>query len=144
MYALKGSCHCGNIRVELEFPRAPETYNPRACDCDFCRKHGGSYLSDPQGSLVMRIRDVDQLNRYRQGANLADMLICKTCGVMTGVMFETDGRVFAAVNSKIIEGQVRFGAEQSVSPKLLSGSDKARRWQDVWFSQVRINEGLEP
>jgi hypothetical protein len=144
MQTLSGGCHCGNIRVELELTRAAETYNPRACDCDFCRKHGASYFSDPKGSLAIRIQDAQQLSRYRQGAGLADMLVCKTCGVMTGVIFQADGRTFAAVNSKIIEGQVRFGAEQPVSPKLLSGSDKAQRWQDIWFSQVRIDERLQP
>src|SRR5450756_2542718 len=50
MNKVSGGCHCGNITVDLELTAEPETYHPRVCDCDFCRKHGAASLSDTKGS----------------------------------------------------------------------------------------------
>lgn len=135
---LSGGCHCGNIQMELELTRAPETYNPRACDCDFCTKHSAAYLSDPQGSLAIRIKDGSRTTKYCQGSGQAEFLICTNCGVLVGVTCNTKGRVYGAANAKAIEGGKRFGPEQPVSPKTLSGSEKMSRWQDVWFPDVNI------
>lgn len=57
--------------VAIELTRAPATYNPRACDCDLCRKHGAAYVSDAQGSLVIRIKDARARGKYRQGSGKA-------------------------------------------------------------------------
>ena len=40
------SCHCGNISVELRFSKELSAYVPRACDCDFCIKHGAATLAN--------------------------------------------------------------------------------------------------
>lgn len=135
---MNGGCYCGNIRFEFTLTHTPETYNPRACDCDFCTKHSAAYLSDPAGSLSLRIGDAGQVSRYRQGSEQAEFLVCARCGVLTGVFLETAGRVYGAVNARAVEGGVKFGPEQAVSPKKLSPADKAKRWQDVWFSKVSI------
>ena len=138
MHKMNGGCHCGNVLVELELARAPDTYHPRACDCDFCTKHNAAYVSDPQGSLVIRIKDQHLSGRYRQGSGQAEFLFCRNCGVLVSVIYRNDGRLFAAVNAKAVSGGKVFGAEQTVSPKMLSADDKAKRWQDVWFSNVSI------
>lgn len=80
MHVLNGSCHCGNVTIELSLTGAPEHYAPRACDCDLCTKHGASYLSDPNGLLIISVAEQDHLQTYRQGSKIADMLICRTCG----------------------------------------------------------------
>ena len=138
MSTLKGGCHCGNIQLEVELTRAPGTYNPRACDCDFCTKHSAAYLSDPKGFLTIRMKDESQVGRYRQGNALAEFLICSNCGVLVGVTYEDEGRLYGAANAKAIQGGRGFGPEQTVSPKTLSGDQKVSRWQDVWFPDVTI------
>jgi hypothetical protein len=138
MYSLSGGCHCGNAQVRLELTREPASYRPRACDCDFCRKHGAAYLSDPRGTLAIRVRDASNMRAYRQGSSLAECLVCKNCGVMVGVIYRSDDRVIGAVNVKAIEGGTDFAAEQPVSPKALSGEEKIARWQDIWFPNVNI------
>ncbi len=60
------------------------------------------------------------------------------CGVLVSVLYRNDGRLYAAVNAKAVGGGKAFGAEQSVSPKTLSASEKAKRWQDIWFSSVSV------
>lgn len=137
MQKLGGGCHCGNIRVELELTRTAGTYNPRACDCDFCRKHRAAYVSDPQGSLLILIRDERDCGRYAQGSGRAELLLCRNCGVLVGPLYPEAGRLYAAVNANVVEG-VAFGAQQPVSPRTLSADDKVKRWKEVWFSNVTV------
>jgi hypothetical protein len=139
MHRLRGGCHCGNIRVELALARAAATYNPRACDCDFCRKHGAAYLSDPQGSLLIEIRDARDSTRYAQGSGQAELLLCRVCGVLVAPLYRDAGRLYAAVNANVVEGG-GFGAQRPVSPQTLGASDKVRRWKDLWFSDVTLRD----
>jgi hypothetical protein len=141
MHTLDGGCHCGNIGFELGLTRALAAYNPRACDCGFCTKHGAAYLSDPQGALAVRVQDERQTTRYRQGSGQAEFLLCSRCGVLTGVFCSIDGQLYGAVNARAVAGGVEFGPQQPVSPKMLSPGDKAKRWQEVWFPKVRVESG---
>ena len=138
MHKLKGQCHCGNVRVEIELVRSPETYNPRACDCDFCSKHAAAYVSDPQGSLLMQIRDDAGISRYRQGSGAAECIVCRNCGVLAGVLFVRDGRTYGAVNARIMDGPAGFGVPQCVSPKNLAVDEKVERWRNIWFPDVTL------
>ena len=135
---LTGSCHCGNIQLELTLTRAPDAYNPRVCDCDFCTKHSAAYLSDPKGSLTIRIKDQSKVGRYRQGNGIAEFLICSDCGVLVGVTYANEGRVYGTANARAIQAGKGFGPEQTVSPKTLTADQKMSRWQDVWFPDVRV------
>jgi hypothetical protein len=65
-----GGCHCRNIILRIELPNSPGSYNPRACDCDFCGKHAASYVSDAHGSLLVEIavqREVGSCMRNLRG-----------------------------------------------------------------------------
>jgi hypothetical protein len=138
MHNFSGGCHCGNIHLDIGLPRAPVTYNPRACDCEFCVKHGAAYLSDNQGSLSIQIKDVSATRSYRQGSGIAECLLCTDCGVLVGALFRVDGQVYGTVNVRAIDAAVTFGEAQAVSPKQLGASDKTKRWTDIWFPNVRM------
>jgi len=131
-----GGCYCGNIRVIASFSQGLPAFNPRACDCDFCRKHVAAYVSDPLGSLHIQVRNELEANRFRQGSNTAEMLLCRTCGVMVGALYRESDRLFGTLNVKALNSS--FGPEQGVSPKLLSPDQKVRRWRDIWFPDVRL------
>ena len=139
MHTLRGGCHCGNILLELQLTNEPGGYHPRACDCAFCRKHGAAYISDAQGSLRIVINDQGRSGTYRQGNELADMLLCTHCGVLIGALYRTEGRIYATVNVKVIEADGSFGVEQPVSPQKLSGDAKVARWKELWFSRVELD-----
>jgi hypothetical protein len=141
MHMVSGGCHCGNILVDLELASAPSAYSPRACDCDFCRKHGAAYVSDAQGSLRIRIEDERECAKYRQGSGIADCLVCRNCGVLVGACCWSDGRLYAAVNAKVLDDRAIFAPEQRVSPKKLSESEKVARWKDIWFANVSVTHG---
>jgi hypothetical protein len=137
MHALRGGCNCGNIRLELSLSQTPAAYAPRACDCDFCRKHVAAYVSDPAGALTIRIRDAALTERHRQGSAQAEFLLCTRCGVLTAVLYKDAGRTYAAVNARACDA-TGFGAEQSVSPKKLAPGQKSERWRALWFPDVSI------
>lgn len=137
MPQLAGGCHCGNISVSVELERAPESYVPRACDCEFCRKHGAAWVSDPRGSLAIRIRDERDTRRYTQGDRLAEMLLCRNCGVLVGALWR-EQRLFGVVNAGVLDRRVAFADTQPVSPRTLSAEAKKSRWQSLWFADVTL------
>jgi hypothetical protein len=138
MHPVSGGCYCGNIQLDLQLANAPASYQPRACDCGFCRKHGAAYISDAHGSLRVRIKDQRRSGRYRQGSELAEMLLCTHCGVLVGALYRAEGRIYATVNVRVIQGVESFGVEQAASPKQLSADAKVSRWKELWFPSVEL------
>ena len=138
MHTMTGACHCGNLQVAAKLSGLPAAYRPRACDCDFCRKHAAAYVSDPQGSLLIRVGDERAVTRYRQGNGLAEMLLCGNCGVLIGAVYQDERALYGVVNAKILDLWEDFGAAQVASPRTLSGDEKVSRWQGIWFSNVTI------
>jgi hypothetical protein len=138
MHKLSGGCHCGNVRIELTLTHSAGSYNPRACDCDFCRKHRAAYLSDPQGSLLIRIGNEADTSRYTQGSGQAELLLCRKCGVLVSPLYRDGTRVYGAVNVNAVDGNALFGAQQPASPRTLTPGDKAQRWKQFWFPDVTV------
>jgi hypothetical protein len=144
MHKYTGGCHCGNLRLTAWLPARLASYNPRVCDCDFCRMHAASYLSDPGGRLEVSVKDDASLTNYKQGGNLASFMICKICGVLAAVCYEENGILYAAVNTKAMHDDLTFGEAKTVSPKLLSNDEKTKRWLSAWFPQVSITNRQSP
>jgi hypothetical protein len=140
VHALSGGCHCGSVRVEAQLTRPLDSYHPRACDCDFCRKHAAAWISDRDGRVRICTVRGDQGVTYRQGSGQAELLLCGNCGVLVAAVYRRGERLFAVVNARAIDGRAGFGSEQPVSPKTLSGDQKAERWQDIWFRNVTIQQ----
>ncbi|MEM7259939.1 MAG: aldehyde-activating protein [Pseudomonadota bacterium] len=134
----QASCYCENISVEVVFTDDLSAYSPRACDCDFCIKNGAAYISDPDGKLDITIKDTTEVSWYQQGANLVELLICKTCGVMVAVTYSDNGKRYAGLNSKTLANRDYLASSQVASPKLLSPAEKIKRWKEIWFSRVTI------
>ena len=103
MTDLHGSCHCGALRLSFHTARPLDALAWRRCGCDFCRRHGGFYTSDPQGRLVVEVTEPGALRRYRFGQKTADFLICAHCGVFMAVTAEIDGHLHAVVNLAVID-----------------------------------------
>lgn len=135
---LHGGCHCGNVTVQVQLTLCAASYRPRACDCSFCRKHGAAYLSDPEGSLLLKVREPGQLGSYRQGSALAEMLVCRTCGVLIGAVCRENQTIYGAVNCRVLDAAGELGGEQSVSPQTLPPEQKLKRWRQLWFERVTL------
>lgn len=136
---MRGGCNCENITFEMQLPKPPQEYGPRACDCNYCLKHGAAYVSDPNGSLMIHIKDMQWLRRYKQNgtSGIAEFLHCINCGVLAGIIRQEGTQIWGTVNSLAVDNG-RFGERVTVSPKQLSDDDKIKRWKQVWFPGVRI------
>jgi hypothetical protein len=134
---LHGSCHCGRLSLTFSTRIAPESFSPRTCDCSFCTRHGAAYISDPEGSLVIESREADAIGRYMFGDGLAKFLLCTHCGVLVAVLFESEGRTFASVNSRCIT-DASFGVPQVASPQQLDAAQKRERWTRLMIPDVEL------
>ncbi len=75
-----GGCHCGALGFEFRTALAPSAWSIRACQCNYCRAHGGIYTSDPTGSVQFAHREPERALRYRFGHKTADFIFCGHCG----------------------------------------------------------------
>ena len=138
MYMEQATCTCGNISAEILLTCDLSSYIPRECDCDFCTKYVAAYISDPAGKLDIKIVNSDQTATYMQGDNLAKLLVCTKCDVLVSVTYTENRKTFGALNSKTLENQEQLSISQRASPKLLSSTEKKKRWREIWFSDVTI------
>ena len=140
MITEKAACFCGNISADIAFSNPVDTYQPRACDCDFCEKHGASYLSDPNGKLTVRISDSDQIVSLQHGSGLADFMICRSCGVLFCVICTRNEYTVGSLNSLTLYNRRKLKPSLSISPKSLADTEKLERWSQLWFKDVIISK----
>ena len=91
-------CHCGALTARYQTAVEPSSWTVRECQCSFCRSHGALTTSDPSGLLTFQSADPTQIQRYRFGKRSADFLICRECGVYTGVEIAIDKGRFGVLN----------------------------------------------
>jgi hypothetical protein len=102
---LEGGCHCGNIRVALDWPEAAGPSIPvRVCGCSFCWKHGAAWISHPEGQFRLQVADAGRVTPYRLGTGTAAFQVCATCGVVPAVTCVIEGTRYAVVNARTFDG----------------------------------------
>ncbi|WP_233511035.1 GFA family protein [Dyella psychrodurans] len=124
------------MNIEFTTSKSTSEFQPRACDCSFCRKHGAAYISDPKGKLSIIQRNAGALHEYRQGSNTARFLLCKDCGVLVGVALDHESGTYAAVNAGCLDDVTELGESLSASPQRLSPEEKVSRWLALWVPDV--------
>ncbi|WP_428263167.1 hypothetical protein [Haliangium sp.] len=103
MTTFHGGCHCGDVITQFTVTASANELVPRRCTCGFCTRVGPRYLSDPTGSLVLRVADGGGLIRYRFGTQTADFLMCRRCGIYLGVVCEVEGALRGVVNANTLD-----------------------------------------
>ena len=106
----KGSCHCGNVAIEMHTNRNEQSFTPRTCQCSLCRKHDASWISDPEGEAKLIFKDRNKVSFYRFGHSTSDFVVCKNCGVLTIALCELEERTKAVLNIKSMSDET-FTAE---------------------------------
>jgi len=138
---LCGKCHCGNIRLDLEWDGDPPRIPARACGCSFCVKHGGVWTSDPKARLAIGIRERSLVSKYAFGTRTATFHICAHCGVVPFVSCEMDGRVYAVVNVNTLENvEPAWVDRASASFEREDLASRLARRKRNWIAEVRIAE----
>src|ERR1700751_4697883 len=69
---IRGSCHCGNIRVTFDRPDSGPAIPVRAWGWGPCTKPRAVWTSHPDGQFYLRIADDSRVRRYRFGTKTAD------------------------------------------------------------------------
>ena len=123
---LVGGCHCGNVEFVFEIARAPAELAVRACQCSFCRRHGGRTVSDPNGRLEILVHEPAGLSRYRFGLGTAEFLVCRRCGVYVGAIMAEADAAWAIVNVNALATPEAF-AEGAVPVSYDRETDSERR-----------------
>jgi len=120
---LRGSCHCGALRIELETARAPEELSLRECQCTFCRKHGSRNTSDPDGRTRI-VAERGALVRYRFGLRTADFFVCARCGIYVACVLDD---AFSSINTRVLDEADAARLSQTAQPMDFGGEDVAGR-----------------
>jgi hypothetical protein len=136
---IDGSCHCGNIRLSIEWPDDSPDIAARACGCSFCTKHGGVWTSDPRAKLVASIGDGEMVSEYTFGTGTATFHVCSRCGAVPFAGCEIDHNLYAVVNVNVFENvdatRIRRSASNFDGEDV--GARLARRKRN-WIADVRI------
>ena len=136
---IRGKCHCGNIRYDVEWPDGAEPIATRVCGCTFCTKHGGCWTSHREAALAAEIGDASLLSKYAFGTRTADFYVCARCGVAPFVVSEVDGRAYAVVNVNTFENVRSESMTRSTSD--FEGEETGERLdrrKRNWIPSVRI------
>jgi hypothetical protein len=137
---INGSCHCGNIALALDWPGDTPEIPARACDCTFCRKHGGVWTSNPRAALAVTIRDERLVSRYAFGTRTATFHVCAQCGTVPMVTCDMDGGRYAVVNVNALESVQEAWLRRGAAS--FDGEDTASRLarrKRNWIADVRID-----
>ena len=100
---IRGACHCRNITFRFIWDPAPSEIPARACDCQFCTKHGAAWTSKPTGKLEVTVGDGQQVSRYSFGTRTAEFLVCAKCGGVPVVTSRINEHLYAVVNVNAFE-----------------------------------------
>ena len=139
MKEIVGSCHCGNIRFSLHWPEWNPPITVRACQCTFCRKHGGVYTSNPSGRLQINIADSSRVTPYAFGTRTAEFHTCQVCGAVPVVTSEIDGVLHAVVNVNTFENVDK--TDLNASPSDFDAEDlggRLERRKRNWIADVSV------
>lgn len=128
-HVISGGCHCRNLSFELFTHTAPGDLRARACDCRFCRIHAAKNWSDPGGSVIIRIAEERNTQKYRFALRTADFYICRVCGAYLAAVLSDDEGTWSTVNLRLSELSVSeepasYGAEDEI--------DRIKRRKRVW------------
>ena len=129
-----GGCHCRNISVEFDTEIEPTEFEPRACQCSFCRQHQSRAVTDPNGKLSIQVRDANQLNRYEFALKTIQFLVCRNCGVyVAGFMPDpSDSEAYGTLMISALDDRNGFLAPIAKDYDDQPAEDRTARRRNVW------------
>lgn len=99
MSKLGGSCHCGDIRFEVE----GEPDSALACNCSICSKKGSLLWFVPRDALRV-LTPEDELATYTFNTHAIRHHFCRTCGMHPfGEGVDPEGNRMAAINIRCLD-----------------------------------------
>jgi hypothetical protein len=74
---MKGGCHCGAVRFEVELPEVVEA---QTCNCSMCAKVGFIHIIVPESRFRL-VSGADKITTYTFNTGAAKHTFCSVCGV---------------------------------------------------------------
>jgi hypothetical protein len=74
---LKGSCHCGAVKFEVDAPIVPAA----RCNCSLCRRKGALMTPLFPASQLTILQGEDDLTLYQFNTRVAKHYFCRHCGI---------------------------------------------------------------
>ena len=74
---LRGGCHCGAVRFEVE---APERILVQDCNCSLCAMTGFLHLIVPKSRFRL-VKGEENITTYTFNTGVAKHTFCRTCGI---------------------------------------------------------------
>lgn len=133
MYILTGSCHCGNIKLELKTPNPPEALWLRKCPCSFCHKQGNINLADPKGILTLKIDKKEDTFYYQMGHKTSERLFCKVCGVYIGGFMNHEGKSLCVINANILNPNEAFSPPTEINVSNQNPEERIQGRMSRWM-----------
>jgi hypothetical protein len=141
---IKGGCHCGALRYELDWPRAENALGPaqitaRRCSCSFCTRIDGAWTSHPDARLSVNEDASRPASHYRFESGTADFIFCGHCGITPLVTCELDGDLLAVVNVNTLDDDEEGAYEVSFEGTNFDGEsleDRLARRKARWIGNV--------
>ncbi len=139
MPILTGHCHCGNIKICFDTELTPEQLPLRACQCSFCHSHGAMTTTDPHGTVTLTASNHNDVQHYRFGLGVTDMLICKRCGNYVAGIISEDGKRYATLNDNLLDCHAALTA--TAIPVDYSGETASERMARRLASWTPVESG---
>lgn len=125
----KGSCNCDQWQVQVIITKPLSDFNPRICDCDYCKNNPSAIISDPN-MIINFIGSEITINQ--NGDELANFYYCNDCGDLLAVGCNLNGHLRGAVNPNLLRDANQLGKPIQIQPRLLSSDEKLDRWGKLW------------
>ncbi len=94
-----GSCHCGNIRFDVE----GEIDSALACNCSICQRKGSLLWFVAREKLKLHTPE-EKIASYTFNKHVIKHRFCATCGMHPyGEGADPSGTVMAAINLRCLE-----------------------------------------
>jgi hypothetical protein len=138
-----GSCDCGAIQFEYYCSRPLTELSARACQCDFCRPLANTYLSEPDGLLRVKLRDMRYLYAHCFGTRSADFQHCAICNALVYVTSEIDGHVYALVVARALKESPPDSDAQAVDYAAETLEQRLQRRAQRWISNLEVVTGVD-
>jgi len=95
-----GSCHCGNVRYEVE----GEIQSAMACNCSMCQRKGSLMWFVPRAQFTL-LTDEGATRVYEFNKHVIKHRFCPTCGIHAYADgSDAKGNKMAAINVRCLEG----------------------------------------
>jgi hypothetical protein len=107
---LKGSCHCGAVKFEVDTPVVPAA----RCNCSLCRRKSALMTPLFPASQLTILQGEDDLTLYQFNTRVAKHFFCRHCGIYPFHQTRKDPLLWR-VNIGCLEGIDPYTLEASVA-----------------------------